>query len=379
MRLSVASCALAAAFVLTPVVAGHAPALCQDFSITNQVEPANPGHRDMMKQLQAWWDAHAYYPRHASSSEESGTVKVHLEILPDGRIWTVELLGSSGSNSLDTAAEAVFRSGFVQPFPQSAPKADIDISLHYVLAYRHGQPVAAGHTQTLSEGTLKGLAAQLQTALKSGDTATAARLSAQLSAGLDGTPAAQPVPPAPSAAGNAINAKARPPFTIMNDPVKSPILDTMLQKSCTGTMVLGGIPNHPAYGVRYGVEAIFFRKPDGTPWVKLFERGFPSLAPVTQIGQMVTWTGRQEPRGRPSDSTYMWLQYTLWPDGDNHLKGSIGERMFSRFGVAYNPTGGGNSLDLTCATETLPTITWSDWLAQSTATSPFNLSSVDPP
>ena len=72
MRLSVASSALAAAFVLTPVAAGYAPTLCQDFSITNQMEPGNAGHRDLMKQLQAWWDAHAYYPRHASNNDEGG-------------------------------------------------------------------------------------------------------------------------------------------------------------------------------------------------------------------------------------------------------------------------------------------------------------------
>jgi len=69
MRLSVASSALAAAFVLAPVAAGYAPALCQDFSITNQVAPAIAGHPDLMRQLQAWRDAHAYYPRHASNSD----------------------------------------------------------------------------------------------------------------------------------------------------------------------------------------------------------------------------------------------------------------------------------------------------------------------
>src|SRR5277367_4622061 len=104
MRLSVASSALAAAFVLTPGAAGYAPALCQDFSITNQVEPANAGHRDVMRQLQVWWAAH------------------------------------------DTAGASVFREGFVRPFPQGEPKAEIDISLHYVLAHRHDQPVAAGYT-----------------------------------------------------------------------------------------------------------------------------------------------------------------------------------------------------------------------------------------
>ena len=149
MRLSVASAAVAAGFVLTPVAAGYAPALSQDFSITNQLEPANAGRRDVMRQLQAWWDTHAYYPRHASQNDEAGTVKVHLVIHPDGRIWMVDVVESSGSPSLDTAGSSAFRGGFVRPFPEGAPQADIDISLHYVLAHRHDQPAAAGYTQVL--------------------------------------------------------------------------------------------------------------------------------------------------------------------------------------------------------------------------------------
>ena len=60
MRLSIASSALAA-FVLTPVVAGYAPALCQDFSITNHVEPANAWRRDDAG-IQAWWGGMATIP-----------------------------------------------------------------------------------------------------------------------------------------------------------------------------------------------------------------------------------------------------------------------------------------------------------------------------
>jgi outer membrane biosynthesis protein TonB len=105
MRLSIVSSALAAAFVLTPVAAGYAPALCQDFSITNPVESGNTGRRDVMRQLQAWWDAHAYYPRHASNNDETGTVKIHLVIHPwDGKIWTVDVVESSGSHSLGMPA-----------------------------------------------------------------------------------------------------------------------------------------------------------------------------------------------------------------------------------------------------------------------------------
>jgi TonB family protein len=320
MRLSVASSALAAALVLTPVAAGHAPAWGQDFSITNQMEPANPAHRDLMRQLQAWWDSHAYYPRHASNRDQGGTVEVQLAILPNGNVWTVDVVETSGSPSLDAAGEAVFRGAVVRPFPEGEPEADINISLHYVLAHRHDQPVPANYT------------------------------------------------PAPS----------RGAFTIMNDPVKSPILDTMLQRTCTGTMTLGGIPNHPAFGVHSWAQAIFFRKPDGTPWVKFWEKGQLSVSPVTEVGKMVTWTGPLY--GAVKDAS--WHQYTVWPDGENHLSGAIGGRLLSGSGVAFNSYLAGNSVDLTCSTEALPTVTSNDWFINQNrngAFSPLDLSSVDPP
>ena len=299
MRLPVASAALAAAFVLTPVAAGYAPALSQDFSITNQVEPANAGHRDLMKQLQAWWDMHAYYPRHASQSDEGGTVKLHLVIRPDGNIWMVDVVESSGSRSLDTAGSSAFRGGFVRPFPAGAPEAEMDISLHYVLAHRHDQPVAAGYTPVLS----------------------------------------------------------RSHFTITNDPVKSPILDTMLQRTCTGKVVKSGIRNHPWYGVDHWAQAIFFRKPDGTPWIKFYEGGFPTLAPVTEVGKLVQWTGREEHLGSGNSS---FTQYTVWPDGDNNLNGSIETTYFGPAKASQGINRGG-TVDLSCATEIVPAITWSAW------------------
>ena len=163
-------------------------------------------------------------------------------------------------------------------------------------------------------------------------------------------------------------------FTIMNDPVKSPILATMLQRTCTGTVVMGGITNHPWYGMTSWAQAIFFRKPDGTPWVKFYERGHPSLSPVQEVGKMVSWTGRQEwlPGGM-----YQWRQYTAWADGDNHLRGAIA-LLLSKSSVGYMATGGGDSVDLTCATEPLPTVTWNDSLALSKVTSPVD-APVDPP
>jgi TonB family protein len=271
--------------------------------------------------LQAWWDAHAYYPKHASNNDESGTVNVHLVVHPDGRIWSVDVMKSSGSPSLDVAGSSVFREGAVRAFPAGEPNADIDLSLHYVLAYQHDQPVAAGNTRVLPKR----------------------------------------------------------PFTITNEPVTSPVLETMLQRVCTGTLVLGGVANHPIFGMHSRVEAIFFRKPDGTPWVKFDEAGHPILAPVTQVGKMVTWTGPRVIVGGGSSMYARYLQYTILADGDNHLIGAVGSRRISMTGVLFNQNLGGNYVDLTCTTEVLPTVTWNDWLATPLVIAPNILSTVDPP
>lgn len=294
MRSPIVLAALAAVF-LTPAV-GYAPALSQDFSITNEAEPADAGRRDLMRQLQAWWDVHAYYPKHASNSDEGGIVKVHLVIHTDGEIWMVNVVGGSGSRSLDKAGPSAFSGGFVRPFPAGVPEANIDISLHYVLAHRHDQPVAVGYVPVASKSA----------------------------------------------------------FTIMNDPVKSPILDTMLQRTCTGTVVRQGIRNHPAYGVRAWAQAVFFRRPDGTPWVKFYEGGYPTLAPVTEVGKVVQWTGREEHIGGMRSR---YAQYTLWPNGENNLSGNVDVS----FVVGDFEINHGGTVDFTCATETVPAIAWSAW------------------
>ena len=310
MRSPVVSAALVAGFVLVPAAAGYAPALSQDFSITNQAEPADPARRDLMRELQAWWEVHAYYPKHASSNDEGGTVKVHLNILPDGRIWMLNVVESSGSRSLDTAALAAFRTGTVRPF--TAPEVDLDISLHYVLAHRHDQPVPANYTP--------------------------------------------------------VSSKSR--FTITNDPVKSPILETMLQKTCAGTAVRFGSRTRTWQGMHGSAQAIFFRKPDGTPWVKFTEGGQTVTSPVTQLGNMLQWVGRTEFRGNQGFSSSQW---TVWSDGANHLSGAEGSPIINANGGIYN-SGMGGPLDLTCATEALPTVTYSN-LSAETIFSP----SGDPP
>jgi TonB family protein len=292
MRVLVALAALSAAFVLVPAATGFAPAWSQDFSITNPDVPADGSRRDVMRQLQAWWDVHAYYPTHASRNDEGGTVRVHLEILRDGRIWSVRVVSSSGSPSLDAAAFATFTGGFVRPFPEGAAGMELDIPLHYVLAHRHDQPVPVDY---------------------------------------------QPV-------------SSHSPFTIANDPVKSPILEKMLQKTCTGKIVINAIRNHPSFGIFYDSTLVFFRRPDGTPWVKFYEVSHMSMSAVTQVGKLLSWTGPMS--GGPSAKRLN--HYTAWLDDDNKLKGCISTDDTWQTASCANTYSG--ALEFTCADDVVPQI-----------------------
>jgi hypothetical protein len=56
--------------------------------------------------------------------------------------------------------------------------------------------------------------------------------------------------------------------------------------------------------------------------------------------------------------------------------------MASASGVPFNANLSGNSLDLTCATEVLPAVTWNNLISEQnwgTVFSPFDLLPVDPP
>ena len=81
---------------------------------------------------------------------------------------------------------------------------------------------------------------------------------------------------------------------------------------------------------------------------------------------MLQWTGRLEKVGI---QYITWMQYTVWSDGDNHLSGVIGSKFIDNFGVPYNQNTG-STVDLTCATEILPAITWNDLVAQTLVAPP---------
>jgi len=248
MRSYIAAAVLAAGLVLTPVAAGYAPALSQDFSITN---PGTGPGSDWIGKLQAWWDVHSYYPPDALEKKQDGTVKLHLVIHPDGEVWTEETVQGSGSKSIDTAGFYVFHGAHLPPFPPGAPapQAEVNLALHYVLEHR----------------------------------------------------------------------PSKSPFTIGNDPVEGTVVETMMQRTCTGTLV--PIWWWTATG-REWIQAIFYRNPDGTNWIRIYYNGKgPISLPVTELGKSASWTTPQEIAGKLALKTHYWV----WPVGDNRLSGTTVE------------------------------------------------------
>ena len=244
MRSFVASAILTGAVVLAPVMGGYAPALSQDFSITNQQAAGT----EWIRKLQAWWDVHAYYPPDALAKNESGTVKVHLTIHPDGEVWTDELVEGSGSRSLDQAGLYAFHGAHLPPFPPGTPtpQAEVNLTLHFVLAHRP-----------------------------------------------------------PNSA-----------FTMGNDPVEGTVVDTYLERSCSGYTKALWSWQQTKYD-HIWIQTTWYRRPDGTKWVKFYYNGTgPILLPVTELGKSAQFT--TPPQG--FEATYAY--FAVWPNGANSLSGT---------------------------------------------------------
>ncbi len=224
---------------------------------------------DWIRQLQEWWDLHAYYPREAIAKGLSGAIKVHLVVHGDGEVWIVKVLQGSGSETLDRAGIEVFLHGHLRPFPPGtpAPQAEVTITMRYALR----QPGAA-------------------------------------------------------------DAPKRP-FTVTDAPVKGTVVDKMQQRVCTGVVVEGGWGPNSFLGTRVRVEAVFYRNPDGAPWVRWTSRGGIVVdAPVIEQGVAAHWYGI--PALGPAMNRGPKPRYAIWPAGDNRLGGT-----------SDDPRG---SIDLTC-------------------------------
>jgi len=132
---------------------------------------------------------------------------------------------------------------------------------------------------------------------------------------------------APVVAGCA-PALSKSPFTITNDPVHDTVVDTMLQRTCTGTLV----PIWWSHLPHLWIRAIFYREPDGTKWVNFYWHGKgPEHLPVTELGVSAQWITPVEPFG--AQQKYR-AHFAAWPDGDNRLSGTT-----------VDPYG---TIDLTC-------------------------------
>jgi TonB family protein len=199
------------------------------------VEGADLGP-DWIKQLQAWWDRHAFYPGEAVMNNVSGTVIVHIVVRPDGEVTTVHVEEGSGSKFLNNAAYLAFSDAHLHPFPP-VPKADVYITLHYVLT--HGQVTAA-------------------------------------------------------------TAVSKRPFTVTDKPVQATNASSLQQKTCTGVLVLDS-PNGEIdswYGRHDWARAIFYRTPDGKPRVKFWTSWGSNDVAVNEFDGSAGWLGQLQRKGQ---------------------------------------------------------------------------------
>jgi len=129
--------------------------------------------------------------------------------------------------------------------------------------------------------------------------------------------------------------------------------------------VTGGKTPTAASDPRVAALESFFRKPDGTPWVKMIESGNISVSPAIQLGRMVQWVGplvRTVMGGNPSSSFLRYYTYTAWADGPNHLAGAEGSPIPVGGAAPANSLGG--PIDMTCDTAVMPEVPYSNAFAQ---------------
>lgn len=85
--------------------------------------------------LQGWWNRHGYYPDQAAQQGHDGKVRIEVVVDRSGKVLNVELIGKSGSQWLDLAAQGVFRGASLPPFPSSASsdKVTLELTINYIL------------------------------------------------------------------------------------------------------------------------------------------------------------------------------------------------------------------------------------------------------
>ena len=82
-----------------------------------------------------WLMAHRVYPEMARRRGRQGTVTVQITVDPLGHVLDVNLIRSSGSESLDQAAQTLLRSAHLPPFPSgmAVARQSVTIPIRYRL------------------------------------------------------------------------------------------------------------------------------------------------------------------------------------------------------------------------------------------------------
>ncbi|WP_419729764.1 energy transducer TonB [Lichenicola sp.] len=90
---------------------------------------------DYDSEIESWIHRHIYYPQEAAERGEEGPTRVHVVLGRDGKVKSVQLIGSSGSYTLDDATQGMFRNAKLPPMPPDITDDhyDIDFTLTYVL------------------------------------------------------------------------------------------------------------------------------------------------------------------------------------------------------------------------------------------------------
>ena len=80
--------------------------------------------------LHAYWLRHRFYPRQAAENGEDGAVDIELTVNRNGQVENVSIKSRSGSQWLDMAAVAVWRSAKLPPLPDETKGRTITFPLH---------------------------------------------------------------------------------------------------------------------------------------------------------------------------------------------------------------------------------------------------------
>lgn len=106
-------------------------------SASPPTSPASPAETSAgwRTALSAWLQAHKAYPDAARSRNEEGTVVLRFTVGRDGEVLGVTLVRSSGSDTLDAAAQAIFRNTHVPAFTADMTQAQtmVTVPIHYRL------------------------------------------------------------------------------------------------------------------------------------------------------------------------------------------------------------------------------------------------------